>query len=134
MLRSRGLSKDYTFKSPSGREFVLNVCKAISTETWKPKVDDPDKIAGFVMGAHSHISLGCVVTSIQASPCFNSAYGTIHRYVNTTVLVRDHSPVLAMQDGSPCPQASDQRASSVIRFVCDPHSGEGDVFPLKFLS
>ncbi|TDL26346.1 mannose 6-phosphate receptor domain-containing protein [Rickenella mellea] len=94
-LRSK---KDYTFKSPSGREFVLNVCQSVSHETWNLKVDKPEDVAGFTRGERGDLSIGDV---------------------NTTVLVRDGSPVLLLADGSPCPKSSSMKASSAIRFICD---------------
>ncbi|EIN14343.1 hypothetical protein PUNSTDRAFT_21957, partial [Punctularia strigosozonata HHB-11173 SS5] len=54
-------STDYTFQSPGGREFIINVCRSVVSETWSPKVDDPDNIAAFTRdfgGIRGDFSLG----------------------------------------------------------------------------
>ena len=54
----RARSKDYVFKSPSGRNFTLNVCKSVTSELWNPNVDRPQDIGGFTRGDHGDISIG----------------------------------------------------------------------------
>ncbi|KAM5531338.1 hypothetical protein V8D89_014983 [Ganoderma adspersum] len=98
-------SKDYEFTSPGGQKYVLNVCKHISTEVWSPRVDKPEDVAGYAERAHGGFSLGDV---------------------NTTVLVREGNPVILMTDGSPCPNAGNQTASTAIRFICDSSAGTGN--------
>ena len=51
-------SKDYEFKSFSGRDYVVNVCKAIAHETWNIKVDKPEDVAGFTRRGHGDFSMG----------------------------------------------------------------------------
>ncbi|PIL31530.1 hypothetical protein GSI_06232 [Ganoderma sinense ZZ0214-1] len=98
-------SKDYEFTTPSGHKYVLNVCKHISKEVWNPHVDKPEDVAGYTERAHGGFSLGDV---------------------NTTVLVREGNPVILMTDGSPCPNAGNQTASTAIRFICDSSAGTGN--------
>lgn len=49
---------DYTFTMPQGHEFILNVCKTVSHETWNLKVEDPENVAGFIRKAHGDFSVG----------------------------------------------------------------------------
>lgn len=53
-------SKDYTFSSPGGKEFRINVCRSVASETWG--LDDTD-VGGIVRRDHGDFSLGCVVIS-----------------------------------------------------------------------
>ncbi|KAI0673582.1 hypothetical protein C8Q78DRAFT_1067877 [Trametes maxima] len=96
--------KDYEFTSPGGKNYILNVCKPVSAETWAPKVDKPEDIAGFTRRGHGDCSLGDV---------------------NTTVFVRDGHPVITLTDGTRCSDKSDQTGSTVIRFICDSYAGKG---------
>ncbi|KAI0361132.1 hypothetical protein OH77DRAFT_1390872 [Trametes cingulata] len=96
--------KDYEFKSPGGKDYVLNVCKPVSEEAWAPKVDKPGDVAAFTRRAHGDFSLGDV---------------------NTTVFVRDGHPVITYTDGTRCSDAGDQTGSTVIRFICDSSAGKG---------
>ena len=41
------------------------------------------------------------------------------------MLVREGNPVILMTDGSPCPNAGNQTASTAIRFICDSSAGTG---------
>ncbi|KAI8981215.1 hypothetical protein BD414DRAFT_419943 [Trametes punicea] len=96
--------KDYEFKSPGGKEYVLNVCKPVSQEVWAPKVDKPEDVAAFTRRAHGDFSLGDV---------------------NTTIVVRDGSPVITMTEGTRCFSEGDQTGSTVVRFICDSSAGRG---------
>lgn len=40
--------------------------------------------------------------------------------MNTTLDVRDGHPLLIMKDGSKCLGGGDLKASTAIRFICDP--------------
>ncbi|KAF8604915.1 mannose 6-phosphate receptor domain-containing protein [Ceratobasidium sp. AG-I] len=93
-------NKDYKFKSQGGREFTLNVCQGIKSELWNPiEVEKPKDIGGFVRAGHGDFSIG--------------AY-------NTTVWIAQKHPLLVYENGSKCPSATSLRASTVIRFICDP--------------
>ncbi|KAI0783341.1 hypothetical protein C8Q75DRAFT_702697, partial [Abortiporus biennis] len=67
-------------------------------ETWTPRVDKPEAIAGFSRRDHGDFSIGAV---------------------NTTLTVVDDCPVMSLINGSPCPNGGDLRGSSFIRFICD---------------
>ncbi|KAI0334494.1 hypothetical protein GY45DRAFT_1242855 [Cubamyces sp. BRFM 1775] len=95
---------DYEFKSPGGKDYVLNVCKAVSEEVWAPKVDRPEDVAGFARRERGDFSLGDV---------------------NTTVFVRNGNPVITMTDGTRCSDKGEQTGSTVIRFICDASAGRG---------
>jgi len=88
--------KDYSFKSFSGREFYINVCESVRTETWR--LDDPDRIGGFLREERGDFSIG---------------------QVNTTVEIRDGHPLLILTGGSTCFGGVDIKASTAIRFICD---------------
>ncbi|CAE6442161.1 unnamed protein product [Rhizoctonia solani] len=93
-------SKDYTFTSESGRKFSLNVCQGVKSELWNPQhVDKQETIGGFVRGDHGDFSIGSF---------------------NTTVKVTNKHPVLIYEHGSTCASATSLKASTVIRFICDP--------------
>lgn len=51
-------SKDYEFKSPDGKDFVLNVCKPVNHDVWAPKVDNPENVAGFTRHDRGDFSIG----------------------------------------------------------------------------
>ncbi|KAI9057072.1 hypothetical protein FKP32DRAFT_1584706 [Trametes sanguinea] len=104
-LNRLAAKKDYEFKSPGGKDYVLNVCKSVSQEVWAPKVDKPEDVAAFTRRAHGDFSLGDV---------------------NTTVLVRDGSPVITLTDGTRCSDEGSQVGSTVIRFICDSSAGTGE--------
>ncbi|KAI0962279.1 hypothetical protein AcW1_001136 [Taiwanofungus camphoratus] len=91
-------SKDYKFTSPSGQDFVVNVCRPVASDTWALKVDKPEDVAGFTRHERGDFSIG---------------------NVNTTLTIRNDHPVLIMTDGSRCPKADSMTASTAIRFVCD---------------
>lgn len=93
-------NKDYTFTSNSGRNFSINVCQGVKTELWNPQhVDKPETIGGFVRGDHGDFSIGTF---------------------NTTVRVSQKHPLLIYENGSTCASATNLKASTVIRFICDP--------------
>jgi len=99
-------SKDYNFKSTGGREYFINVCRPVATETWALKVDKPEDAAGFTRGDHEDFSIGSI---------------------NTTLSVQDGNPLVVMTGGTLCANAGDLRASTVIRFLCDSSvSGSGE--------
>ncbi|KAH9943997.1 uncharacterized protein BXZ73DRAFT_39083 [Epithele typhae] len=101
-------SKDYDIKSASGRQYILNVCKPVSHETWALKVDKPEDVAGFTRRAHGDFSMGDV---------------------NTTVVLREGNPLIFMTDGSRCSKDGDLTASTAIRFICDSSAGTGACMP-----
>ncbi|KAG7447562.1 mannose 6-phosphate receptor domain-containing protein [Guyanagaster necrorhizus] len=87
-------SKDYTFSSPGGKEFRINVCRSVASETWG--LDDPD-VGGVVRRDHGDFSLGKTNTTLDLSP------ENIVRIVLTS--------------GSRC--NSQYTANTVIEFICD---------------
>ncbi|PCH34140.1 hypothetical protein WOLCODRAFT_63513 [Wolfiporia cocos MD-104 SS10] len=92
-------STDYEFQSASGRGFVINVCKPVSTELWRTDIERPEDIGGFTRRERDDFSIGSVMT--------------------TSLLVRNGHPLLIMSDGSRCPQSDNMTASTAIRFICD---------------
>ncbi|OSD06124.1 hypothetical protein PYCCODRAFT_1442922 [Trametes coccinea BRFM310] len=104
-LNRLAAKKDYEFKSPGGKDYVLNVCKSVSQEVWAPKVDKPEDVAAFTRRAHGDFSLGDV---------------------NTTVVVRDGNPVITLTDGTRCSDEGSPAGSTVIRFICDSSAGTGE--------
>ncbi|QRV94644.1 autophagy-related protein 27 [Ceratobasidium sp. AG-Ba] len=93
-------NKDYEVPSDSGRTFKLNVCQKVKSELWNPQhVEKEDQIGGFVRAAHGDFSIG--------------AY-------NTTVQIKHKHPLLIYENGSTCKSATNLKASSIIRFICDP--------------
>ncbi|CAE7112007.1 unnamed protein product [Rhizoctonia solani] len=93
-------NKDYTFTSESGRKFSLNVCQGVKSELWNPQhVDKTETIGGYVRADHGDFSIGTY---------------------NTTVKVMNKHPVLIYEHGSTCASATSLKASTVIRFICDP--------------
>ncbi|CDO73171.1 hypothetical protein BN946_scf185007.g226 [Trametes cinnabarina] len=97
--------KDYEFKSPGGKDYILNVCKPVSQEVWAPKVDKPEDVAAFTHRAHGDFSLGDV---------------------NRTVAVRDGNPVITLTEGTRCSTEGSQTGSTVLRFICDTSAGTGE--------
>ncbi|CAE6451808.1 unnamed protein product [Rhizoctonia solani] len=92
--------KDYTFTSESGRNFSLNVCQGVQSELWHPQhVDKTETIGGYVRMDHGDFSIGTY---------------------NTTIKVKNKHPVLIYEHGSTCASATSLKASTVIRFICDP--------------
>ncbi|KAI0050592.1 mannose 6-phosphate receptor domain-containing protein, partial [Auriscalpium vulgare] len=91
-------SKDYTFKSPDGQEFALNVCKPAHYDTWNIGVEHPENVAGVTRKARGDFSIG---------------------ELNTTVVIRDKHPLIVLTEGSMCPHAEHIRAMTAIRFICD---------------
>ncbi|KAF8515797.1 mannose-6-phosphate receptor binding domain-containing protein [Hysterangium stoloniferum] len=88
---------DYKATSESGLEFTLNVCTAVTTETWQ--MANPATVEAFYRGPHSDISIG---------------------NVNTTIVIKDSHPLLLLSGGTPCGgESSALKASSAIRFICD---------------
>ncbi|KAJ1302449.1 hypothetical protein OPQ81_002767 [Rhizoctonia solani] len=93
-------NKDYTFTSESGRNFSLNVCQGVKSELWNPlDIDKKETIGGFVRAGHGDFSIGTY---------------------NTTLKVKNKHPVLIYEKGSTCASATSLKASTVIRFICDP--------------
>ncbi|KAL0952188.1 hypothetical protein HGRIS_008799 [Hohenbuehelia grisea] len=90
--------KDYEFKSPGGHDFILNVCRAITHETWGMKNEDPNQVAGYVRRDHGDFSIG---------------------KVNTTLSFQDGHVQLHYTDGSACKSTDGLKASTTIEFACD---------------
>ena len=107
----------------TGRNITLNVCRSIVTDLWNPQVDRPQDVGGFYRGAHGDVSIGYVGLFQTEIETRNLNFGD--RKVNTTLQVRDGHPVLVMVDGSSCPQSDNIKASTAIRFSCDPKATEG---------
>jgi len=95
-LTSLRAKKDYEVLGDTGRKFFINPCGSVVSETWN--LDKPEQVAGYFRGDHSDFSIGNVNTSLH--------------------ITQDH-PVLVFTGGSPCPGASELKASSIIRFICD---------------
>lgn len=87
-------SKDYTFSSPGGKEFRINVCRSVASETWN--LDDPD-VGGVVRRDHGDFSLGKTNTTLDLSP--------------------DNTVRIVLTSGSRC--NSQNTANTVIEFICD---------------
>ncbi|KDQ15563.1 hypothetical protein BOTBODRAFT_31456 [Botryobasidium botryosum FD-172 SS1] len=104
-LTSLRAKKDYEVTGETGRKFYINACGSVMSETWN--LDKPEQVAGFFRGDHSDFSIGTV---------------------NTTLHLIQDQPVLVLTEGSPCPHASELKASSIIRFICDP-SVRGQGYP-----
>jgi cation-dependent mannose-6-phosphate receptor len=51
-------SEDYTFTSPNGHNYIINVCQPVMSETWAVKVDKPENIGGFTRREHGDFALG----------------------------------------------------------------------------
>ncbi|CAK9785766.1 mannose 6-phosphate receptor domain-containing protein [Cutaneotrichosporon oleaginosum] len=78
--------------------YKLNVCRGVVSEPWN--VEDAPNVGGFINGrGHGDFSLGEFTTNLTVSP--------------TT-----HEPMLIYENGSKCPGNENERASTVIRFVC----------------
>ncbi|KAL5640022.1 hypothetical protein ACGC1H_007355 [Rhizoctonia solani] len=93
-------NKDYTFTSEGGRKFSLNICQGVKSELWNPQhVDKTETIGGYVRAGHGDFSIGTY---------------------NTTIKVMNKHPVLIYEHGSTCASATSLKASTVIRFICDP--------------
>ncbi|EED79691.1 predicted protein [Postia placenta Mad-698-R] len=105
-------SKDYEFKSPDGKDFVLNVCKPVNHDVWAPKVDNPENVAGFTRHDRGDFSIG---------------------ETNTTLTVQNGYPMLVMTNGSPCPGAESTRGSTAIRFICDTSVFEAAILTTAFM-
>ncbi|KAJ8081005.1 hypothetical protein PM082_017841 [Marasmius tenuissimus] len=88
-------NKDYTFDTPGGHKFHLNVCQPVKTELWE--LSDPE-IGGFVRRDHGDFSVGLS---------------------NTTLLMSDGIPKLRMGKGSKCTGSEVNLAETVIEFICD---------------
>ncbi|KAG8814585.1 hypothetical protein FRC17_001066 [Serendipita sp. 399] len=92
---------DYTVESPlSTHKFVLSVCRAIKTQLWHVDHVAEDVVAAYYRGKHGDFAIGTT---------------------NSTLTVVDGSPVLYMNNGSPCPNAEGSKmlANTAIRFLCD---------------
>ncbi|KAK0461741.1 mannose-6-phosphate receptor binding domain-containing protein [Desarmillaria tabescens] len=87
-------SKDYTFSSPGGKEFRINVCRSVASEIWG--LDDPD-VGGVVRRDHGDFSLGKTNTTLDLSP--------------------DNTVRIVLTSGSQC--NSQNTANTVIEFICD---------------
>ncbi|KAF8737990.1 complex I 49 kDa subunit family, partial [Rhizoctonia solani] len=93
-------NKDYKFTSETGRDFSINVCQGVKSELWHPQqVDKLETIGGFFRADHGDFSIGTY---------------------NTTLKVKNKHPVLVYEHGSTCASATSLKASTVIRFICDP--------------
>jgi hypothetical protein len=92
------VSKDYHFRSPTGAEFSINVCRTLVNDTWHVAPPVPSEIAGTVRRAHGDFALGVV---------------------NSTIDVRAGAPVITYTGGSACPKDDKAQAATVVRFVCD---------------
>ncbi|XAO26989.1 hypothetical protein I312_105830 [Cryptococcus bacillisporus CA1280] len=79
--------------------YSLNVCRSVVSELYK--LDDPDKVGGFLRQADGDFSLGNVNTNLTLSPMTNE-------------------PMIIMTGGSSCPGKQEQTASTAIRFICSP--------------
>ncbi|KDQ62880.1 hypothetical protein JAAARDRAFT_75513 [Jaapia argillacea MUCL 33604] len=95
-LNRLSASKDYTFKSATGQDYYINVCKSVMTETWH--LDRADQVGAFARKERGDFSIGSV---------------------NRTLDVQDGHPLLFLGEGSPCSNAGSLRAATAIRFVCD---------------
>ena len=51
-------SQDYVLKSLGGHEFVLNVCRSVSHETWALKAPNPSDVGGFIRLDRGDFSVG----------------------------------------------------------------------------
>ncbi|KAK1227748.1 hypothetical protein PQX77_009218 [Marasmius sp. AFHP31] len=88
-------NKDYTFDTPGGHKFHINVCQPVKTELWE--LSDPNT-GGFVRGDRGDFSVGLS---------------------NTTLLMSDGIPKLKMRKGSKCKGSETTLAETVIEFMCD---------------
>jgi hypothetical protein len=89
---------DYILTTPTGRNVTLNVCRSLSIDFWELKDIKEENVAAVVRRDHADFSMG---------------------YLNTTLQIRDDSPMLIYEDGSKCPKTDSMRGSTIIRFVCD---------------
>ncbi|KIK63223.1 hypothetical protein GYMLUDRAFT_41547 [Collybiopsis luxurians FD-317 M1] len=90
-------SKDYEISTEKGHKIVLNVCKAINTETWGLKVPNSANVGGVIRKDHGDFSIG---------------------EKNTTLVMSEGNPKLVLMNGSNC-KGSDNKAGTIIEFKCD---------------
>ncbi|EIW66804.1 hypothetical protein M231_01432 [Tremella mesenterica] len=91
-------SNDYE-ANVEGRSYRLNVCRGVVSELWK--LENPDRVGGFIHRLDGDFSLGTTNTTLIPSPSTSE-------------------PLLLLQDGSPCPHNPSELASTAIRFICSP--------------
>ncbi|KZT43817.1 mannose 6-phosphate receptor domain-containing protein [Sistotremastrum suecicum HHB10207 ss-3] len=97
-LNSLQAKTDYEVKT-EGRTYKLNVCRGLASEFWNPVgVDRPEDMGAKFVGEHGDFSIG---------------------QKNSTLVVEDNNPILIYSGGSPCPGASNLKASTAVRFICD---------------
>ena len=85
------------------------------TETWS--LEDADDVGGFTRKDRGDFSIGCAVDL----PRFPARDLTGRcRKANTRLDVLGGNPLLILRDGSKCIGGGDLRASTAIRFICDP--------------
>ncbi|KAJ7581271.1 mannose-6-phosphate receptor binding domain-containing protein [Mycena floridula] len=96
-------SKDYGLRTSGDRILGLNVCKSVNwkvdvvQEPWALKDVDQSKVGAFIRREHGDFSIG---------------------ETNTNLTLKDGHVQMFLTGGSKCP--SNERASTVIDFVCDP--------------
>ncbi|KZV71029.1 mannose 6-phosphate receptor domain-containing protein [Peniophora sp. CONT] len=90
--------KDYTFQSPGGQEFHINVCKSVVYELWNAEVVNPDTVGAVTRRERGDFSIGAF---------------------NTTVEVLHGHPLITMMGGSPCSKGEGMSAMTAVRFICD---------------
>ncbi|KAJ4479927.1 mannose-6-phosphate receptor binding domain-containing protein [Lentinula aciculospora] len=96
-------SKDYEFKTEQGHKIVMNVCKAVSYESWGSDIPNTSKVGGIIEKQRGSFSIGEMNT--------------------TVVLSSGTNPKIVMENGSRCKsengQSRDDRAGTIIEFICD---------------
>ncbi|KAJ3985587.1 mannose-6-phosphate receptor binding domain-containing protein [Lentinula detonsa] len=96
-------SKDYEFKTEQGHKIVMNVCKAVSYESWGSDIPNTSKVGGIIEKQRGSFSIGETNT--------------------TLVLSNGANPKMVMENGSRCKsengQSRDDRAGTIVEFICD---------------
>ncbi|KAJ3913078.1 mannose-6-phosphate receptor binding domain-containing protein [Lentinula edodes] len=96
-------SKDYEFKTDQGHKIVMNVCKAISYESWGSDIPNTSKVGGIIEKERGSFSIGEKNT--------------------TLVLSSGANPKIVMENGSRCKsengQSKNDRAGTIVEFICD---------------
>jgi cation-dependent mannose-6-phosphate receptor len=101
-------------QSLGGHRFILNVCQSVSRRLWNIDFPDPDNVGGFMRQDHGDFSVGWVSNTFPVNHADNRCSS-----VNTTLDIRDSSPLLLLASGSPCPIDEEMLASTTINFICD---------------
>jgi cation-dependent mannose-6-phosphate receptor len=57
--------KDYSFTTFEGREYYINICNSVQTETWA--LEDPPNVGGFTRKDRGDFSIGRVTQSLWSS-------------------------------------------------------------------